>query len=524
MKLGLTKMMSNSKKTAGTLAIFAALLTGQTAFGAEYLVKYRQNSLAFTTLNAGFNSAMKLQVLDHNNTAQLIKVGINKADTLSALLALSSNPNIEYVVPNFKLYSFSTVPVDIGAEALQPQWAIQKVNAEKAWQKAGNRGSKNIKIAVIDTGVDYRHGSLASNMTPGYDFAGNDADPMDETGSKNPGHGTHCAGIIGANGVVDGGTVGMSPEVTMMALRFLDKNGSGDLNNGIKAIDYAIEKKVDIISASWGAAVSRQMAKPLIEAVERAGKAGITFVVAAANDGKNNDSYEVYPANAGFPNTIVVAASGSSDAKPSWSNYGRARVHVSSPGEGILSTLPGDKYGNLSGTSMATPLVAGLVGFLKAQDPTLNSVQLRALLQATGAKVGIQTACDCRVDAEAAVDTILAKKMFVAPNAGTLAVGETMAISGVYGKGPFQFASANADVASIDAQGTLTAKKEGETTVTVRDSAGQSATSYKFYVGKASSGTDPGQPGQPGGECPFGDQATCDLLCQIQPTLPFCKK
>lgn len=523
MKLGLIKAVSGSTKAVGTLAVFAGLLAGQTAFGAEFLVKYRQNSLAFSTLNAGFSSAMKMQVLDHNNAAQLIKVGINKADTVSALLALSSNPNIEYVVPNFKLYSFSTVPMDLGAEALQPQWAIQKVNAEKAWQKAGNRGSKNIKVAVIDTGSDYRHPALSTNMVAGYDFAENDADPMDKTSSKNPGHGTHCSGIIGANGIVDGGTIGMSPEVTMMPLRFLDENGSGDLNNGIKAIDYAIEKKVDIISASWGAAVSRDMAKPLIEAVERAGKAGITFVVAAANDGKNNDSYEVYPANAGFANTIVVAASGSSDAKPSWSNYGRAKVHVASPGEGILSTLPGNKYGNLSGTSMATPLVAGLVAFLKAQDPSLNSTQLRALLQATGAKVGIQTACDCRVDAEAAVDTILGKKMFVAPNAGTLGVGETMAISGVYGKGPFQFTSANADVASIDASGTLTAKKEGETTVSVRDSAGQTATSYKFYVGKATS-NDPGQPGEPGGDCPFGDQATCDILCQIQPTLPFCKK
>jgi len=502
------------------LLLLAAGVVGTTvpSFAAEYLVKYR-NQAALQMFSAG----RQVQVLDVHDKGQLMKVEIADNKKVPAMVQLFSDPNIEYVVPNAKLHAFSA-PVDM--TALKDQWAIAKVQAEKAWALAGNKGSKNVLVAVIDTGVDYKHKSLAPNMVPGYDFVQNDNDPMDVTG-QNPGHGTHCAGIVGSTGLVDQGTTGLSPEVSIMPIRFLDQNGSGNLDNGIKAIDYAIEKGVQVISASWGAAIPRDQAKPLIEAIARAEKAGVVFVVAASNDGKNNDSYEVYPANAGLSNTISVAASNSSDGKPSWSNYGRKSVQLSSPGDGIMSTLPKDKYGNLSGTSMATPLVAGLVAFLKAQDPKLTPMELRSLMQSTGSKVGIETACDCRIDALSAVETIKSQKLFISPFAGAYAVGDNVQFEGVYGKGPYQFASSNASVATIDASGMLTAVADGETQVSVTDAAGVTATSYKIIVGKASSGgtppSDPSQPGQPGeGECPIGDPQTCQAMCQIMPDLPWC--
>ena len=135
-------------------------------------------------------------------------------------------------------------------------------------------------------------------------------------------------------------------EVSFMG-NYLGADGSGDLNNAIKAIDYAIEKHVQVISASWGAAVPASTAQPLIEAIGRAEKAGIIFVTAAANDGKNNDTTDVYPANAGLPNMITVSASNSGDAKPSWSNYGKAKVSLAAPGDAIVSTVPGNGYSNL---------------------------------------------------------------------------------------------------------------------------------------------------------------------------------
>ncbi len=512
--------------------LLGALLFGSQAFAGEYLVKY-QNTSALNMLNTMTMSRVAtIQMTDHNPTASLVKVNINKNHEAQALASLLSQPGVEYVVPNFKLKAF-TAPVD--AAALKEQWAIAKVQAEKAWQRAGNKGNRNVIVAVIDTGVDYKHPNLAPNMIPGYDFKENDNDPMDKTGFQNPGHGTHCAGAVGATGLVDGGIVGLAPEVSMMPLRFLGEDGSGDLNNAIKAIDYAVEKGAQIISASWGAAVPRSQAAPLLEAIKRADDKGVIFVAAAANDGKNNDKTEMYPANNGYPNSITVAASGSSDAKPSWSNYGTATVHVAAPGENIMSTLPNNKYGNLSGTSMATPLVSGLVALLKAQDPSLSGAQIRAILQTTGAKVSIETACNCRVDAYEAVETVMSKKMVVVPAAATIKPSETLAFSALYGKAPFKFASSNASVATIADNGTLTAVANGSTTVTVTDSTGKTATTLNINVGAKSGGgnpnpppddggglPDPGNPGEPG-ECPLGDPMICQIICQIQPELPFCQ-
>jgi thermitase len=509
--------MKSITQTALRSLLLITALSSQ-ALAAEYLVKYKSQMavMSFTNSDA--------RILDHHAAGQLYKVDVPDDKKIEGLMPLLSNPNVEYVVPNAIMHAF-TVPVATVATATQTQWAIDKVQAVKAWDRAGNKGSRKVVVAVIDTGADYKHKNLAPNMVTGFDFIKNDNDPMDIVG-ENPGHGTHCSGIIGATGLIDGGTIGISPEVSIMPLRFLDQNGSGDLNNSIKAIDYAIAQKVDVISASWGAAVTHAEAQPLIDAIGRAEKAGIVFVVAASNDGKNNDSFEVYPANAGGSNVISVAASSSNDSKPSWSNYGRAKVNLASPGDGIMSTLPGDKYGNLSGTSMATPLVAGLVALVKAQDPSLNATQIRSLLQASADKVSIQTACDCRVNAFSAVDAALSRKLFVSPYAATYAKGDKAQFEGVYGQAPITFTSSNPQVGTIDAStGAFEAVAIGDTTVTVKDATGATATSYKIYVADPQQQpppTDPSQPTQPG-QCPLGDPQICQIICQMKPDLPFCK-
>jgi len=502
------------------LILMGALTTVSQSQAAEYIIKYRSTAL-FSSMNM-----INMNVMDTHDRGNLLKVNIPESSKLDSMLKLYSNPNVEYIVPNIRLTSF-LMPINMNPSALRSQWAITKVQAEKAWQRAGNKGNKSVVVAVIDTGVDYRHPALAPNMVPGYDFAENDDDPQDKTSFQNPGHGTHCAGVVGATGLQDGGTIGLSPDVSIMPLRFLDQNGGGDLMNGIKSIDWAIEKGATVISASWGAKISRSQAAPLIEAVERAGKAGIPFVVAAANDGQNNDKTEYYPTNAATDNTIAVAASNSSDGKPSWSNYGISKVHVAAPGEGIVSTIPNNKYSDMSGTSMATPLVAGLVALLKAQDPALTPLELRSILQASGDKVGISVACDCRVNAFNAVEMVMSKTMLVSPHALTLGKGDTRAFSAVYGTAPFQFTSSNTAVGTIDASGVMTAVGEGQTTISITDAAGKTATSYKIHVGQPqSSPGNPGDPGQPSdpGACPIGDAAMCEIICQIMPDAPFCSQ
>jgi thermitase len=511
------------------LVLFALLSTifvwsGSLAFASEaipgeYLVKYRDN--AFVSM-ASIRSIGSTRVMDHNPYGQIIKVKVSPAEEMRTVARLMSDPNVEYVVPNIRLRAF-TAPFEISN--LREQWAMKKVNAEKAWQHLGSKGSRNVIVAVIDTGVDYNHESLKPNMIPGYDFRDNDADPYDKTSSRNPGHGTHCAGVIGATGLISNGIVGLSPEVSMMPIRFLGEDGSGDLNGGIKSIDFAIQNGAKIISASWGATVGRAQAAPLIEAVKRADDAGVIFIAAAANDGRNNDSTDVFPANANFPNMITVAASGPNDEKPNWSNFGKRMVHVAAPGLNIMSTLPQNKYANLSGTSMATPLVSGLVALLASKQPNITGAQARALLQHTGAKVQIETACNCRVDAFAAVEKLMSGSMYITPAAATLEIGETLKFEATNGRAPFTYSVANASIGTVTNDGVFSASGEGETTVTVRDANGSMSNSLGVRVIKKGSGGGGGGNPPPGGggDCPLGDQALCDILCQIQPTLPFCK-
>jgi thermitase len=500
------------------LLLVGAILMSTSAWAVEFLVKYTPVGYSQVLSMHGF------AVEDLNTNADLLKIDIPKANIVQVIAQLYRQGGVEYIVPNARVHAFEApFEAPIVAQGLKEQWHLAKINAEKAWTKAGNRGSKNITVAVIDTGVDYNHPSLAANMVPGYDFHQNDSDPMDTTGDQNPGHGTHCAGIIGATGVIDGGTIGISPEVSIMPIRFLGEDGGGDLNNGIKAIDFAISKKVDVISASWGASVSRAQAKPLLEAIERAEKAGVIFVAAAANDGKNNDKTEVYPANANFANFISVAASGPNDEKPSWSNFGPKNVHLASPGLHIVSTIPSEKYDDMSGTSMATPLVSGLVAFLKAQDPSLTGAQVKAILQTTGASVSISTQCECRIDALAATEMVVDKKMYMVPAAGTYNPSESFKIHSFNGQGDIQFKSSNEAVLAIAADGTATAGQAGDATITATDASGITAFSKVFHVGEKSS-SEPGGPGEPAdGQCPVEDPATCEALCGIMPDAPWCQ-
>lgn len=508
-------------KTKLAMLLVAALGLSLSANAGEYLVKYK-NEKAVNNIVFMQNESTGLQVRSMHKPGKLLKIAVKDSQKVQVLASILKDQNVEYVVPNFKIKAFSA-PTDIAG--LKEQYALTKVNAQAAWAKAGNKGSRNVLLAVIDTGVDYNHAALAPNSVKnGYDFRDNDADPMDLTGAQNPGHGTHCAGIIGATGLVDGGIQGISPEVSIMAIRFLGADGSGDLDNGIKAIDYAIEKGVKVISASWGAAVPTAEAQPLIEAVKRADAAGVIFVAAAANDGKNNDVVSMYPTNANTPNMIAVAASNSSDTKPYWSNYGKAMVSIAAPGDAIMSTLPGNKYGNLSGTSMATPLVAGLVAFLKAQDPTLTGAEIRSLMQSTGAKVNIETACNCRIDALASVTTLLDKQPWMVPAAGTLAVDATQQFTMKNAQGDVKFESSDSNIATISETGLLTAKATGTVTIKATDASGRSVSTLDINVGKAQS-SDPGQPGQPGqpdpGQCPL-EPGVCQIMCTILPELPWC--
>ena len=502
---------TKSQLSAVLFTLMWSVLGGFQAQAGDWLIKYKSGTVSQSFQSLGIQA----QGLHKKGRIMSVRLPSNQNEEIQILAQILRNPDVEYIVPNATVYAFRNQVTPVAN--LQEQWSIAKVQAEKAWGKLGRKGSKKVTVAVIDTGVDAKHTNLNSNMVPGYDFIRNNDQPDDTTSSANPGHGTHCAGIVGANGLIDGGIVGISPEVSIMPLRFLNEKGQGDLNLAIKAIDFAIERKVDIISASWGASIARAGAKPLIEAIDRANKAGILFVAAAANNGKSNDQVEMYPANAGLDNMIVVAASGPTDNKPEWSNFGKSNVSLAAPGEGIMSTLPEGKWGKLSGTSMATPMVAGLAALIKSGDASLSAPELRSLLQASADKIQLETACDCRINAAGAADTVVDKKMFVHPYSTTLDKGESVQFKAVYGKAPFKFEVVDGQIGQIDAEGKFTATAEkGETQVKVTDADGKVASNYRILVGRP-------KPEDGGlGNCPIGHPILCLLICLFIPDLPFC--
>jgi hypothetical protein len=280
------------------------------------------------------------------------------------------------------------------------------MNMPEAWDIW--KGTRSTVVAVIDSGVDYSHPDLAANMwvnqsekygQPGVDDDGNGwvddihginaiantaspGNPMDDNG-----HGTHVAGTIGAVGNNEAGVVGVNWAVSIIGVKFLRSNGSGSLYDSVRAIDYVTDLKlyqgVDVVLSnnSWGGGSGFHS---LQTAIERAGSAGILFVAAAGNEGKNIDTSVSYPAAYPMSNIVSVAAIDQAGRLASFSNYGVSNVDIAAPGVQIASTYPNGGYRYLQGTSMASPHVAGALALLKSRAPGLNASQLRDILYATG--------------------------------------------------------------------------------------------------------------------------------------------
>jgi len=317
---------------------------------------------------------------------------------------IKKNPMIEIVEPNY-IYRINKLPNDPDFSKL---WGLKNqgladkegsigvenvdVGVERAWDIT--TGSKKIVVAVIDTGVFHTHPDLVDNMwvnqaekngapgvdddqngfiddIHGYDFVNNDGDPNDDNG-----HGTHCAGTIGATGNDGKGLVGVNWDVSIMGLKFLSGEGSGTLEDAIRAIDYATKMKVDIMSNSWGGGGVSELLK---ESIKKAADAGILFVAAAGNESSDNDAVPAYPANYDVDNVVSVAAIDNRGELAYFSNYGAKLVHVAAPGHNILSTVPNgtDVY---SGTSMATPHVSGVAALLLADRPNLSYREIKERL------------------------------------------------------------------------------------------------------------------------------------------------
>ncbi|MCC5790025.1 MAG: S8 family serine peptidase [Opitutales bacterium] len=261
--------------------------------------------------------------------------------------------------------------------------ADKDINAVDGWGIRTDTG--NVVIGVVDSGVQFDHEDLADNMwvnpdseapssqTHGYDaISGGVQAPFDQNR-----HGTHVAGTIGAVGDNDQGVVGVAWETQMMALKFVGSGSGGTISDAVDAIDFGIDNGATVLNNSWGGGGFSQT---LFDAVERANQADVVFIAAAGN---NADESAIYPAGYPLSNVVAVASYDRNGQRSNFSNFSESLVHIAAPGDGIYSTSidPNDLskkniYENLSGTSMASPQVAGIVGLMRAQFPSEGSVQI----------------------------------------------------------------------------------------------------------------------------------------------------
>lgn len=302
-------------------------------------------------------------------------------DTVEAIRNLAKE-KIDYI-------EVDGVATILSNDSLYPnQWALPKISWDKldASSSAYNPATPSSRIAVVDTGVDYNHPDLSGKVDTGqdWDFVNNDADAMDDNL-----HGTHVAGIAAANTNNSLGVAGVSINTnTILPVKVLNQNGSGYYSWVAAGIIYAVDHGVRVINLSLGGS---SRSTTLENAVNYAWGKGAVVVAAAGN---SNNSSKTYPA--AYPNAMAVWASDQNDNKASFSSYG-SWVDIGAPGVSILSTIPlardtkdgnADGYYLGSGTSMATPHVAGLAGLLSFKNPTWTNQQIRDKIESTADPVG----------------------------------------------------------------------------------------------------------------------------------------
>jgi subtilisin len=352
-------------------------LTGFTAYAElenqdhekqEYMVQFEaqeresssKNDLA--ALHADTLRSINVQENDILETYDLFPVYCLRL-TEKQVEELKNNPNIKTIEPNITFEAYAqTIP-----------WGISKIQATNAHQN-GHTG-KGIKVAVFDSGIDANHEDL--NVKGGYS-AFNDSPYSDGNG-----HGTHVAGTIAAlNNSV--GVVGVAYDVELYAVKVLNSQGSGSLSGITKGLEWAIQNNMNIINMSLG---TPQPSDILKQWCDLAYNSGILVVAAAGNSGNSSGTGDTVEYPAKYASVMAVASTDSNDRRASTSSTG-PNVEISAPGVNIYSTIPGSRYGYASGTSMASPHVAGAAALVWKANPGLSNQQLRQRLVSTAKYLG----------------------------------------------------------------------------------------------------------------------------------------
>lgn len=421
------KSIANTERAAGQI-IVQLKDTPSIASAQMSLVSGLQSSLGQDAV---------LSVQQFKSDALLHKITLkNDADLISAIVTLRDQSQVLYAEPNFlyhvegyrdsahlshavtedqKVHDTSDAPV-VNDPDFGKLWGIQNIGQKDAagsvgvagvdvnvlplWNQ-GITGSKDILVAVIDTGFDWTHPDLAANLytnekeipdngidddqngfiddVHGWNFVGNNNNSRDDND-----HGSHCSGTIGGVGNNGVGVAGVNWNVSILPVKFLDADGSGYLEAAVESIKYATLMKARVLSNSWGGGGYSDIMKA---AIEGSRDAGALFAAAAGNSNSNNDIKPSYPASYPVENVISVAAINNKGARAEFSNFGQKSVHVAAPGVKVFSTVRGGQYDTFSGTSMATPHVSGVAALLLSVHPEWTFSELKNRLIKTSVPV-----------------------------------------------------------------------------------------------------------------------------------------
>ncbi len=344
----------------------------------EVLVKFKPTVGRLGAQN--LLAARGLQAVASIQSIGVIKVAVEPGRELETIDSLRRDPNVLYAEPNYLAFAFDTAPND---PSYGSQWGLPKISAPAAWDIS--TGSSDVVIAVVDTGIDLDHPDLSCSgkLTAGWDFYNNDATPDDDNG-----HGSHVAGIAAACTNNSTGVAGVAWGARLMSVKVLNSGGSGTYEGVAAGITYAVDQGADVINLSLG---GFDDSATLLNAVQYADSNGVLVVAAAGNCAQ--DGYQcsylwnpiMYPA--AYSTALAVAATDSTDSWATFSEY-HPYVDVAAPGVSIYSTVAGGGYDYKSGTSMATPHVAGLAALVWSVKPDLTHDQVRDVIQSTADDLG----------------------------------------------------------------------------------------------------------------------------------------
>lgn len=358
-----------SRKSASSASAQRSVAPKVERVSNELLVRFSPQATAEQI--AALNDALSAGIVKQIPQLKIYRLSFPDGSDMEAVKQRYAESSLtQKVEPNY----VARVPVQkVNDPKSGEQWNLQKARVPEAWSISA--GSPDVVIAVVDTGVDAEHPDLAHQLQSGYDvLTGTHGIPVDDNG-----HGTQMAAIIAAEGNNALGVAGVSWKSRIMPIKVLDAGGAGSYTDIIEGLIYAADHGADIINLSLGGYAYSEM---MSDAVQYAHDKNVVIVAGAGNDGSN---YPIYPA--ALPHVLGVVATGETDEKWSYSNFG-GFVDLAAPGVGILSATVGGGYGYASGTSQAAAFVSGVAALVKAANGTFTNTQVEDRLQSSADDLG----------------------------------------------------------------------------------------------------------------------------------------